>query len=123
MAHAPENSVEAFRRALDHGATGLESDVRLSRDGVAVLVHDAVVRAGLRRIKVADSSWDALARHEVIRLSDLYRELGSDYELSLDVEDVHAAHAALHLAHDVRAVSRLWVCSPDLDLLRALRAA
>ena len=36
-AGAPENTVSAFRRALDLGATGLESDCRLSGDGEVVL--------------------------------------------------------------------------------------
>ncbi|TFC22492.1 glycerophosphodiester phosphodiesterase family protein [Cryobacterium glucosi] len=39
--NAPENTVLAFRHALEHGATHLETDVRASRDGVAVLSHDA----------------------------------------------------------------------------------
>ena len=48
---APENSLAAFRRALARGATGLESDARLSADGEVVLVHDRALRRGLRRIR------------------------------------------------------------------------
>lgn len=36
----PENTLEAFARALELGADGIETDVRLSRDGEAVLFHD-----------------------------------------------------------------------------------
>lgn len=36
----PENSLESFRAALDAGATHLETDVRATSDGTAVLVHD-----------------------------------------------------------------------------------
>ena len=43
-AHAPENTLEAFALAVRLGATGLESDVWLTRDGEAVLDHDGVVR-------------------------------------------------------------------------------
>lgn len=39
----PENSLEAFRRAVEMGADGVETDVRLSRDGQCVLVHDRLV--------------------------------------------------------------------------------
>ena len=39
--HAPENSLAAFRAALAvPGCDGLEFDVRLSADGVPVLLHD-----------------------------------------------------------------------------------
>lgn len=37
----PENTLEAFAAALAAGATGIETDLRLTRDGVIVLVHDA----------------------------------------------------------------------------------
>lgn len=36
---APENTMEAFRRAVDAGAHAIETDLRLSRDGVVVLMH------------------------------------------------------------------------------------
>jgi glycerophosphoryl diester phosphodiesterase len=39
----PENTVEAFERALAQGAEILESDVHVTRDGALVLIHDDVV--------------------------------------------------------------------------------
>jgi glycerophosphoryl diester phosphodiesterase len=40
---APENTVPAFDRGLALGADGLELDVHLSRDGVPVVHHDALL--------------------------------------------------------------------------------
>ncbi len=37
---APENTVAAFRAAVGAGADGIELDVRLSRDGEVVVLHD-----------------------------------------------------------------------------------
>jgi glycerophosphoryl diester phosphodiesterase len=37
----PENSLPAFRRALELGASGLETDVWLSADREVVCTHDA----------------------------------------------------------------------------------
>jgi len=38
--HAPEDTLESFRQGLALGADGLEFDVRLSADGVPVVIHD-----------------------------------------------------------------------------------
>lgn len=42
-AHAPENTVESFRQARELGADALELDVRMSRDGHPMVIHDATV--------------------------------------------------------------------------------
>jgi glycerophosphoryl diester phosphodiesterase len=118
-----ENTIPAFARALEHGATGLESDAWLAADGEVVLVHDDVVRAGLRRIHVGRTTADDLARHGVPRLRDLYETLGTDYDLSLDVKEHPAAGPVIEVAAGFGAdvLKRLWLCSPDVSLLEALR--
>src|SRR5204862_7422311 len=40
---APENTLPAFELALRQGADALELDVRLTRDGAAVVIHDATL--------------------------------------------------------------------------------
>src|SRR5829696_2712479 len=40
---APENTIEAFRLALEAGAGGLELDVHMTSDGHIVVIHDATV--------------------------------------------------------------------------------
>ena len=52
-AHAQANTLEAFRLGLRLGATGLESDVWLTADGIPVLDHDGYVRHGVRRRAIA----------------------------------------------------------------------
>ncbi|OQY32066.1 MAG: hypothetical protein B6241_12315 [Spirochaetaceae bacterium 4572_59] len=39
-AYAPENTLPAFRKALELGARGIELDVQLTSDGVPVVFHD-----------------------------------------------------------------------------------
>jgi glycerophosphoryl diester phosphodiesterase len=63
---APENTLAAFALAIESGADGIELDVRLSRDGVPVVIHDATLqRTGLRSEAVATLSAEHLATVDV----------------------------------------------------------
>jgi glycerophosphoryl diester phosphodiesterase len=42
-AYAPENTIPSFELAVRQGADALELDVRLSRDGAPVVIHDATL--------------------------------------------------------------------------------
>ncbi len=55
---AQENTLEAFRAAAKAGAAMVELDVRLSRDGLAVVIHDDTIDrvAGGQKGKVRDLS-------------------------------------------------------------------
>lgn len=41
--YAPENSMEAFRMAIEMGADGVELDVQLTKDGEIVVIHDETI--------------------------------------------------------------------------------
>ncbi|WP_106766140.1 glycerophosphodiester phosphodiesterase [Paenibacillus faecalis] len=40
----PENTMAAFRKALELGATGIETDVQMTKDGKLVLIHDETLQ-------------------------------------------------------------------------------
>lgn len=111
---APENTLEAFRLGLDLGADGLESDVWLTADGVAVLDHDGVAGGKLRRRRLRDVRRDELPRH-IPSLEDLYAACGTGMQLSLDVKDPAAFGPTLDVARAAGdgALERLWLCHPD----------
>lgn len=120
-AHAPENTLEAFTLGLRLGATGLESDVWTTSDGAVVLDHDGVVGGPFRRRPVSSVRRDDLPPH-VPTLDELYTEVGTDFELSLDVKDPDAFSAVVEVARRHGALDRLWLCHPDLDLLARWRS-
>ncbi|MDQ3668203.1 MAG: hypothetical protein M3410_16845 [Acidobacteriota bacterium] len=63
---APENTLTAFIRAIQDGAEGIEFDVRLSQDGVPVVIHDATLaRTGLMDGAVAGLSAEVLGQTDV----------------------------------------------------------
>jgi glycerophosphoryl diester phosphodiesterase len=121
-AHAPENTIEAFTLALRLGATGLESDVWLSRDGVPVLDHDGVVRVGRRKRSIRDIDRADLPSH-VPALTDLFAACGHDYHLSLDLKEPGAGPVVIATTREAapELVPRLWLCAPEVARLRDLR--
>lgn len=88
----PENTLPAFELALDLGADSIEMDLRLSRDGVVVVFHDAVVSPRVCRAR--DRQWPRGPHAAVqrLRLAELRR---------------FTADALLH-----RKPSRCWPATP-----------
>lgn len=41
--YAPENSMQAFEKAIEMGADGIELDVQLTKDGELVIIHDVTI--------------------------------------------------------------------------------
>lgn len=119
-AHAPENTLEAFSLAVRLGATGLESDVWVTADGVPVLDHDGVVRRGLRRRPIADVARAELPEH-IPSLAELYAHCGTRLPLSLDVKDPAAFEPTVEVARGVGAEEQLWLCHPDWQLVATWR--
>ncbi|MCY4517611.1 MAG: glycerophosphodiester phosphodiesterase [Acidimicrobiaceae bacterium] len=119
-AHGPENALATFAAALDMGATGLETDVWLSRDGHPMLDHDGVVwHRGVRR------PFSSFERErigpDIPTLAELYETCGTDFELSVDLKDPAAADAVIEVARAASAEDRLWLCHGDWDLLVDVR--
>lgn len=63
---APENTLAAFSQALSDGADGIEFDVRLSSDGVPMVIHDSTLnRTGLISGTVRDLTAAQLSQVDV----------------------------------------------------------
>jgi glycerophosphoryl diester phosphodiesterase len=112
---APENTIEL-------GASGLESDVWLTADGVAVLDHDGVARIGRRRRPIGECAAANLPEH-IPTLRQLVDECGTDYHLSLDLKAAGTGDAVIDVvasaAEDL--LDRLWLCAATVEELVALR--
>jgi glycerophosphoryl diester phosphodiesterase len=122
-AHAPENTIEAFRLALRLGATGLESDVWLTSDGVPVLDHDGEVRVGrFRKLPIGSLRRDQLPDH-IPTLRELFETCGTAYDCSLDLKDPRSGPAVIDVvrAHAPDLMCRLWLCHYDVTALIELR--
>jgi len=139
---APENTVAAFDSGLRLGADGLELDVRMSRDGVVVVHHDATLDrttnlGGPLAARDADELGRADAGYRfrrggafpfrglgigVPRLREVLRRY-RDRPIAIDLK-LNAPEFAAAVVADVRgadAVDRVSLGSVDARVLRAAR--
>jgi glycerophosphoryl diester phosphodiesterase len=121
-AHAPENTIEAFSLGLRLGASGLESDVWVTADGVAVLDHDGVVTSRRRKQPIARFVRADLPEH-IPSLAELLEACGSAYHLSLDLKDAASGTVVIETVKEVapELLPNLWLCSPSWQTLVELR--
>jgi glycerophosphoryl diester phosphodiesterase len=113
--HAPENTLPAFRRAVARGATGIETDAFLTRDGVVVLAHDPAVRTGERRSSpIRDLARAQLPPH-VPTLEDLLDVVADGHDVFLDVKDPAALPGIAEVVSRRRAIGdpQLWLAHAD----------
>lgn len=122
-AHAPENTLEAFALGLKLGATGLESDVWVTADGIPVLEHDGVVKHWFSKRKITELKRSQLPSY-VPSLTDLLETCGSDYHLSLDLKGNETGPAVLDTVRQCAPdlLPRLWLCHPNWGSLLPLRS-
>ncbi len=122
-AHAPENTLTGFELALKLGATGLESDVWVTLDGVPVLDHDGVVKRSLGRNRpIGEMHRSALPSH-IPSLADLIERCGSNYHLSLDLKDAVSGQVVVDVVAEASPglLERVWLCAPQWESLLPLR--
>lgn len=122
-AYEPENTLAAFSLAIEQGATGLESDVWLTADGVPVLDHDGVVRSRFgRSTPIGALDRDRLPSH-IPTLEELVGTCGAGYHLSLDLKDPEAGRVVIEVVDAVAPalLEKLWLCSPKWQALLPLR--
>lgn len=64
--HAPENTLAAFRRAVEAGADGIEFDVQLTADGEVVVFHDSSLnRIAGRKGRIIELAFEELRSIDV----------------------------------------------------------
>ncbi len=134
---APENTFHAIQLAWQEKADGVEVDVRTSRDGRALLMHDeALVRTTGLAGRVADQTWDILRaadagswkgprwRHcSIPLLRDILRVVPNGRHIYLELkggeETISALAADFAVAHP--DPNRVRFLGFDYRLLREVR--
>jgi len=123
--HAAENSLDGIARAAALGADAVEIDVRLTRDGLPILMHDRTLRRTTGNVAPV---W-ALSQNEVRRLRLSNEERVPTFGLALDalpaglrmaihVKVARAIHPVLDEIRNQGAESRVWIWSQQPSVVR-----
>lgn len=130
----PENTLAAFRAAVEAGARGLELDVRLTRDGHPVVMHDATVDrttdgfgavAGmtLAQVRRLDAGGAGRTDERVPALREVLDAFPEAY-VNIDIKDTHlpgVEEAVLGVLREAGATGRVLVASASYGVLRRFR--
>lgn len=105
----PENTMAAFRAAIELGVDQIETDVRVTKDGVLVLVHDAAVdRTTNGTGLVIDYTFEELRKldagngEQIPTLEELMELVKNHPTITLDIElKEYPTEGREELAYDV----------------------
>lgn len=115
-ADVPENTLAAFAAAVELGVDGIETDVRLSRDGLPVIIHDRVTPrkravAELTRREIEDD-----AGHPVAVLPEIL-DAFPDVFWNIEIKNPEAWPAASRVLAQFQS-RRLFVTSFRHDIVK-----
>lgn len=104
-ADAPDNSIEAFRLAIEQGAHLIETDVQITQDGVLVLEHDFDIEG----YSVANSRYTALLalQPHLMTLAQALVAFGDTIPFCWEVKANGTETALVRLVQDI-ASARIW---------------
>ncbi len=125
---APENTLASFRRAVELGVDAVECDVRLSRDGRLVVIHDktvdrttggsgAVGRLSFEQIRALDAG----AGEVVPTLEEVLEALRGRCELFCELKGAGTERPALEAASAAGMERQVVFVSFRPDRLEALK--
>lgn len=112
----PENTLAAFRLAVDAGADYLETDTRVTSDGVAVLFHDATLeritgdRRPIERMTLAELQSVDLGGDRVATLAEALAAF-PEARFNIDVKAADAAGPSARAVNEAGAQGRVLITS------------
>ncbi len=135
--HAPENTLSAFRLALEMGADGIELDITPSADGVPMVIHDPYLerttsgKGDVRQLSAAEiQRYDAgvhfgsqYAGERVPTLQEVFETFRNRTRYNLDMktfypEDRPIVKTILRLIEQYQLTPYILISSFSLDTLR-----
>ena len=115
-ADVPENTMAAFEAALRPGIDGIEADVRLSRDGLPVIIHDRVTPGQRAIAELTRREIEDAVGHPVPVLAEVL-DAFPDPLWNIEIKNPEALPAAVPVLRQFQRRRRLLVTSFRHDVV------
>lgn len=97
---APENTMSAFKLAMEYGVDGIEMDVHITKDGRIVVIHDDTTgRTGNHNLEIKSNDFKTLKKvdvgswfdtkyqgEEIPILDNIVKDVPSNFELYIEIK-------------------------------------
>ncbi len=135
--YAPENTMSAFRMAMELGVDGIEMDVHLTKDNEIVVIHDLYTgRTGTRNYKVSNSRFTTLKKmdfggwfdskfkgEKILRMNDVVERTEGWFDLYIEIksgiEIIDKFCESIERFKDIK--NKMTIMSFNYDVVLALK--
>jgi glycerophosphoryl diester phosphodiesterase len=118
----PQNTLEAFEAAVAIGVNGIETDVRISRDGLTVLIHDRISRTGEPVAELTRAEIEKISDHQVPTLEEALESFPGIL-WDIEIKTPAALPATIEAIKRHQARHRILVTSFHHDVVAACASA
>lgn len=89
-AYEKDNTFKAFELAISQGADFIELDVRHTKDGVLVVLHNKYIRKGWRHYRISTLTFEQLnsLQDQVVALEDIFERFRGRVGFDLDIKEL-----------------------------------
>ncbi len=126
-ARYPENTLLAFKKAIEFGADGVELDVYLTKDGKVVVHHDESLKrtVGIDK-KIKECRYEEIKNlkfenQTIPLLEDVYRNLPPNAIINVEIKDRDAVSKVIDIVKKYGKFRNTIFSSFDIGALKKLR--
>ncbi|SDT32665.1 glycerophosphoryl diester phosphodiesterase [Paenibacillaceae bacterium GAS479] len=113
---APDNTMESFMEGIHSGADIVEVDVRATKDGVAVLLHDdspllhTHTYSQLIQPEIMTQLNPEQSEHSIVRLDEVLRVAKSyEIKLNLDIKSLDSIEATMRTVQEMESQNQIYI--------------
>lgn len=128
-AHAPENTIKSFRKAIEMGADAIEFDLRRTLDGVPIVLHDEDLKrvAGIPK-KVSELRVNELKNIKIFgeetipTFEEVLQEFGNKIPMFIELKDEGIETVVATLIKEYNIYENCLLISFNYDVLAKLKS-